>query len=124
MAFWSSTGDGQWRQKRLDLVRRQVEDKYLKAVQAGQASALKRQETRSTGVPRMLVRPLPASYDLGPTNQNQTPEEESSSSDINTVAARDAAPDRSRSAPRAQRQTVKERMAAIAAARHQKMGNA
>lgn len=54
-----------------------------------------------------------------------TPTLESSSSDISTEAARDPAPDRSRSGPRARALSVKERMQALAAAHHQKIvGNA
>lgn len=117
LAFWSPTGDGHWRQKRLDIVRRQVEEKYIKAVQAGQASALKRQQTRSTDVPRVLQPPLPPSANSGATNQNQTTESESVSENL-TVAAREPAPDRSRSGSRAQRQTVDERMKALSAKFH------
>ncbi len=50
---------------------------------------------------------------------------QSESSNTSTEAARDAAPERSSSAPRARRLTMKERMAQTVAAHHQKIaGNA
>lgn len=112
MAFWHLGIDGLWHQKRLDRVRREVEGKYLKAVQAGQASALKRLQSGSTGVG--------FKFQLG-ANQLNLERSESSLSENLTDAARDPAPVHS-SGPRASRpETSKERLARLAFEHRQKL---
>jgi uncharacterized protein YdaU (DUF1376 family) len=92
MAFWHLGTDSLWHQKRLDRVRREVADKYLKAVQAGQASALKRLHSGSTGVgskfPTWDQRP-----DQHGANQPNLERYDSSLSENHTDAAREPAPD-------------------------------
>jgi len=50
LAFWVLGPDARWRQKRLDVTRKYVDDLVNKKSAAGKASALKRQQTHSTPV--------------------------------------------------------------------------
>jgi uncharacterized protein YdaU (DUF1376 family) len=112
MAFWKLAGDGLWHQKKLDEVRQTASGKSLKAVQSAQAMWLKRRERESANAERTL------SGRNANQSHNQT-RSESSSSEISTDPPRDVALGGG-STPRAQRQTVKERMTAIAVANRQK----
>ena len=123
--FWFLGQDGFWHQKKLDETRQDVARKSAKATAAAQAKWLKWRETRSADAGAYAGRKQPSGQPPSSSNHNQN--QNTSSSENHTDPARDAAPERSRSAPRANphNMSVNQRMAAIAAkSRKAFMGNA
>lgn len=116
LGFWQ-LGDGRWRQKRLDRTRMEVGIKSAKASAAAQAKWLKWHETRRALADAYAGPKQEAKQTPSISNHNHNHKDLTQSL---TVAAREPAPDRSRSGSRAKAPTVKERMANIARLRHQK----
>ena len=120
MPFWSVAADGGLIQKRLEIERSYVLNRSQKASSAAQAKWLKEQQKRDADAASEQMRNKPQASALIPIPIDTL-------TSNHTDPARDAAPERSRSAPHANphNMNVNQRMAAIAAkSRKAFMGNA
>lgn len=120
MAFWTKDARGDFVQKRLEIERTYVVGRTQKASAAANAKWLKEQQKRDADASPKQARSMPQASALIPRPIDTL------TSNL-TDPARDAAPERSRSAPRANppAMNVNQRMAAIAAkSRKAFMGNA
>ena len=125
LAFWFLGQNGKWHQKRLDATRKDVGIKSSKASSAAQAKWLKWHESRRADADAYAGGKQPPKQATSTCNHN-VKDNISLTSNL-ADPARDAAPERSRSAPHANphNMNVNQRMAAIAAkSRKAFMGNA
>lgn len=120
MGFFYLSRDGRWHQKRLDETKVEVAKRSAQATAAANARWLKWLETRRADADAHAKRTYAERQSHAQCDQNLKHEYESSSSDTSTDAAREPAPDRSRSGSRAQRLSVKDRTAELARKFHQR----
>ena len=123
LGFWFLGNDGRWHQKRLDTTRKDVAIKSTKATAAAQAKWLKWHESRRADADAYAGRKQ--AVEQAPSISNHNHKDNISLTSNLTDPARDAAPERSRSAPRAKPSSTNDRLAALATANRLKtMGNA